>query len=68
MRLSNLVHWRKMLGDESSQEGKLYLYRCIKSRFRMEPCLGGIVGIVKLKFRQAVTALCNLKVEFPGQI
>ena len=25
MRRSYLVHWRKMLRDESSQEGKLYL-------------------------------------------
>ena len=27
MRLSYLVYWWKMLGDESSQEGKLFLYR-----------------------------------------
>ena len=53
-----------MLGDESSQEGKLYLYRRIKSHFGMEPYLG---DIVKLKFRRAVTAFRlsahNLEIE-----
>ena len=64
MKLSYLLHWRKMLGDESSQEGKLYLYRRIKSHFGMEPYLG---DIVKLKFRRAVTAFRlsahNLEIE-----
>ena len=64
MKLSYLVHWRKMLGDESSQEGKLYLYRRIKSHFGMEPYLG---DIAKLKFRRAVTAFRlsahNLEIE-----
>ena len=64
MKLSYLVHWRKMLGDESSQEGKLYLYRRIKSNFGMEPYLK---DIKKLKFRRAVTAFRlsahNLEIE-----
>ena len=53
-----------MLGDVSSQEGKLYLYRRIKSHFGMEPYLG---DIAKLKFRRAVTAFRlsahNLEIE-----
>ena len=64
MKLSYLAHWRKVLGDESSQEGKLYLYRRIKSHFGMEPYLR---DIVKLKFRRAVTAFRlsahNLEIE-----
>ena len=64
MKLSYLVHWRKMLGDVSSQDGKLYLYRRIKAHFGMEPYLG---DIAKLKFRRAVTAFRlsahNLEIE-----
>ncbi len=39
MKTSCLVHWRKQLGDESCEEGKLYLYRQIKPHFWMEPYL-----------------------------
>lgn len=64
MNLSYLVHWKKMLGDESSQEGKLYLYRRIKSNFGIEPYLK---DIKKLKFRRAITAFRlsahNLEIE-----
>ena len=53
-----------MVGDVSSQEGKLYLYRRIKSNFGMEPYLK---DIKKLKFRRAVTAFRisahNLEIE-----
>lgn len=64
MKRSYLAHWRRVLGDESSQEGKLYIYRRIKSHFGMEPYLR---DIVKLKFRRAVTAFRlsahNLEIE-----
>ena len=53
-----------MLGDVSSQDGKLYLYRRIKAHFGIEPYLG---DIAKLKFRRAVTAFRlsahNLEIE-----
>ena len=53
-----------MLGDVSSQEGKLYLYRRIKPHFGMETYLE---DIAKLKFRRAVTAFRlsahNLEIE-----
>lgn len=64
MKSSYLVYWRKMLGDESSQEGKLYLYRRIKSHFEMGNYLK---DVKRLKFRRALTAfrLCahNLEIE-----
>ena len=52
MRFSCLVHWRRKLGDESSQDAKLYLYRRIKSNFGIDPYLKDI----KKMFSRAVTA------------
>ena len=64
MKNSYIDNWRKLLGDESSQEGKLYLYRRFKSYFGMEPYLR---HIQKLKFRRAMTAFRlsahNLEIE-----
>ena len=64
MKLSYLGYWRKQLGDESSDEGKLYLFRRIKSYFGMEPYLK---HVKKLKYRRALTAFRlsahNLEIE-----
>ena len=64
MKGSNLEYWRKSLGDEMSQEGKLYLYRHIKTNFGIEPYLK---HVQKLKVRRALTAFRisahNLEIE-----
>ena len=64
MKTSYLVHWRKQLGDESCEEGKLYLYRRIKPHFRMEPYLKHVKNF---KFRRALAAFRlsahNLEIE-----
>ena len=64
MKDSYLNHWKKSLGDTESEEGKLYLYRKIKTNFGMEPYLR---QVNKKKFRRAMTAFRisahNLEIE-----
>ena len=47
-------HWKSSLGDQSNDNGKLYLFRRIKNSFRMEPYLN---QIKKTKFRRAMTMM-----------
>ena len=51
MRTEYLEYWETMLGNKESDEGKLYLYRKLKSTFRMEPYLQ---HIKLFKFRKAM--------------
>ena len=64
MKESYVQYWRKSLGDEKSNDGKLYLYRRVKLCFGMEPYLK---HIRKLKIRRALTAFRisahNLEIE-----
>ena len=64
MKNSYLIYWRKSLGDELTEEGKLYIYRHIKNNFGMEQYLK---DIHKIKLRRAFTAFRigahNLEIE-----
>ena len=64
MKASYLESWRTLLGNGLSEWGKLFLYRCIKAYFGMEPYLK---HVKKLKFRRAMTAFRlrahNLEIE-----
>ena len=53
MKESYINYWRNSLGDVETEEGRLYLYRKIKTDFRMEPYLA---QISKFKLRRSVTA------------
>ena len=52
LRTEYLKYWESMLGDRESEEGKLYLYRKLKTSFRMEPYLQ---HIKQFKYRKAMT-------------
>ena len=39
MKESYIKYWKKTLGDEQAEEGRLYLYRKIKTNFNIEPYL-----------------------------
>ena len=49
-----IEHWKKSLGNQNENSGKLYLYRKIKTNFQMEPYLE---QVKKRKLRRALTAL-----------
>ena len=53
MKESYINYWRNLLGDVETEDGRLYLYRKIKTNFKMEPYLG---QIGKFKLRRSVTA------------
>ena len=53
MKDSYVRYWRQLLGNVESEEGRLYLYRKVKTAFKMEPYLE---QISKFKQRRAVTA------------
>ena len=53
LKESYINYWKKSLGDVENEEGRLYLYRKIKTDFKMEPYLE---QISKFKYRRSVTA------------
>ena len=64
MKQSYEMHWRCSLGDKKSEDGRLYIYRQIKSNFIFEPYLKQVSNF---KFRRALTKMrissTNLEVE-----
>ena len=64
MKNSYLDYWKKSLGDEKSEDGRLYVYRHCKRNFGIEPYLK---HVKKLKYRRALTAFRisahNLEIE-----
>ena len=64
MTNSYLDYWRKSLGDEKTEDGRLYVYRQCKRNFGIEPYLK---HVKKLKYRRALTVFRlsahNLEIE-----
>ena len=52
MKSAYLTNWHQLIGDRDSDVGKLYLYRKLKSEFRMEPYLK---QIKQFKLKKAMT-------------
>ena len=52
MKDSYLDYWRKSLGDETSENGRLYIYRHCKRNFSIESYLK---HMKKLKYRRVLT-------------
>ena len=64
MKMSYEKYWKRQLGDTSSTEGRLYIYRHIKSSFRMEPYLKQLKSYACRKAMTAIRISANrLEIE-----
>ena len=54
MKAKYIEYWRNSLGDTNNNNGKLYIYRKIKSNYQLEPYLN---HVTKSKHRRSMTAL-----------
>ena len=62
MKAEYVNYWKTVIGDPESNEGRLYIYRKVKSGFRMEPYLRNIKQF-KVRRAMSVFRISNHKLE-----